>query len=199
METTFRTSLLPEEGFVMKQEALRCPPSTAVSWLTRAFPEIWQGSEHLFCLWKDIYAPSEVWPGHSSKMSDVSSSWIWRSNFTTLYYTPEPCNLCTRPHGGHWSNSKLFLMDGLVPGCRQHQQNNQQFSSRQKRFCTRQARPLGKEGTRVKEKNKQTNKTTFVISQFELSNSEVLVFSLQDGLNMMPTFPIHLLSKCQAL
>lgn len=143
-------------------------PSSAVSWLTRAFLEIWQGSEHLFCLWKDIYAPSEVWPGHSSKMSDVSSSWIWSSSFTALYYTSEPCSLCTLPNGGHWSKSKLFLMDGLVPGPKKHLQNNQGFFTRQKRFSTRQARPLGKEGTRLRFKKQTKTKHTHVIRQFEL-------------------------------
>lgn len=103
---------------------MTCPPSNAVSWPTRAFPEIWQAREHLFCLWKGIYAPSEVWPGHSSKVSDVSSLNM-KQQLHYLVLHPEPCSWCKLPNVGHWGESKVFSMDGLAPAPRKHQQSNQ--------------------------------------------------------------------------
>lgn len=153
MEPIFLTSLLPKEGFVMKQEATRCPASDC---LPKASPEIRQGSEHFFHLWKAIYAPTDVWPGHSSEVSGVSSLWTGSSSFTASYDTLELCSLYKLPNGGHWGESKLFLMAASS-------QDPRSTSKATRGSPTRQVRPVGKGGARVKSKDR-----AFRVSQFEL-------------------------------
>lgn len=186
MELIFLTSLLPKEGFVMKQEAMRCPSSDC---LPKASPEIWQGSEHFFRLWKAIYAPTDVWPGHSSEVSDVSSLWTGSSSFTALYDTLELCSLYKLSNGGHWGESKLFLMAASS-------QDPGSTSKATRGSPTRQVRPIGKGGARVKSKDR-----AFRVSQFELPRAspfpslESWFFLLQNGSSLMPC---HSLSKSQA-